>query len=159
MEENRFTEIDRWLTRTLRHGLRGLFASVDELHRQATDQQFGKQELLWVAHEARKRIRHGPSICRNWIGPKQEHSLVLRMRARKFIGRRDAEKKNQLIRHAVICFPCREKATEPAHASTQALESRRTDTRRSEAQAGTVTNDPERMMPVSLWMISILTDT
>ena len=64
MEENRFTEIDRWLTRTLRHGLRGLFASVDELHRQATDQQFGKQELLWVANNARKRIRRGQIIYR-----------------------------------------------------------------------------------------------
>ena len=64
MEKNRFTEIDRWLTRTLRHGLRGLFATVDELHRQAADQQFGKQELLWVANNARKRIRPEQLIYR-----------------------------------------------------------------------------------------------
>ena len=64
MEENRFTEIDRWVTRTLRHGLRGLFATVDELHRQAAEQQFGKQEILWVASNARKRIRPEQLIYR-----------------------------------------------------------------------------------------------
>ena len=81
MEKIRFDLIDRWLTRTLRYVLHGLFASVDELHRLATDwlqlfgkrdlfwrtgtdQPIGKQELLWVATNATKRLRRGQLIYR-----------------------------------------------------------------------------------------------
>ena len=67
MDEERFTQIDHWLTRTLRYGSTMLL-TLDELHRRAANQQFGKQELLWVASTARKRIRHGPSIYRFEVG-------------------------------------------------------------------------------------------
>ena len=63
MEEERFTQIDRWLTRTLRYGC-PMLVTLDDLHRRAANQQFEKQELLWVASNARKSIRHGQSIYR-----------------------------------------------------------------------------------------------
>ena len=38
--------------------------TVDELYRRVRNQQYGKQELLWVASTAKKSIRHGLSMYR-----------------------------------------------------------------------------------------------
>ena len=63
MDKERFTQIDRWLTETLRYGST-ILLTLDELHRRAANQQFEKQELLWVAFTASKRIQRGASIYR-----------------------------------------------------------------------------------------------